>query len=136
MRPLGRWSIAILVALTVIVVAAFIGLTYRPSEALTPNDQFFKVAIGPTPQFNASTYTLRIDGLVKHPFELNYSEIKSLPNVSEDVTLDCVTGPSGRANWTGITLRSLLDIAQMNDTAIEVVFLCADGYSTSLTVGE
>jgi hypothetical protein len=136
MKFLSRTSAAILIAIVVIIAGTFIGLTYRPNEVLTPNDKFFKVSIGPTPQFNASTYTLKIDGLVKQPFELNYTEIKSLPNVSEDVTLECVTGPSDRANWTGVTLKSLLDRAQANDTVIDVIFFCADGYSTSLTIGE
>ena len=136
MRFVNRWSVAILVALMVIIAGVFVGLTVRPNPEITPNDQFFKVSIGPTPVFNASTYTLRIDGLVKQPFELNYSELKSLPNESEIVTLSCVTGPSATANWTGVSLKSLLDRAQVNDTAIDVIFLCADGYSTSLTVSE
>lgn len=59
-----------------------------------------------------------------------------MPSVSETATLDCVTGPSARANWTGLSLKGLLDLAQVNDTAIEVIFLCADGFSTSLTIEE
>jgi|GEM_PF-5581221 len=85
----------------VIIAGVFIGLTVRSNEEITPNDQFFKLSIGPTPRINASDYILRVDGLVKQPFELNYTEIKELPRISEDVTLDCVTGRSGRANWTG-----------------------------------
>lgn len=136
MKPINRWSVVVLVALMVIIAGVFIGLTVRSNEEITPNDQFFTLSIGPTPHINASDYILRIDGLVEQPFELNYSEIRSLPRTSESVTLDCVTGPSARANWTGISLKGLLDRAQINDTAIEVVFLCADGYSTSLTVAE
>lgn len=136
MKLVDRWSVVVLVALMVIAAGVFIGLTIRSNEEITPNDQFFKLSIGPTPQINASDYILRVDGLVKEPFELNYTEIKELSSISESVTLDCVTGRSGRANWTGIGLKSLLDRAQVNDTAIEVVFFCADGYSTSLTLSE
>lgn len=136
MKLINRWSIVALVALMVIIASAFIGLTVRSNQEITPNDQFFKVSIGPTPQINISAFTLRIDGLVQHPFTLNYSQIRSMASISEIVTLDCVTGPSGTANWTGIGLGGLLDLAQVNGTAIKVVFFCADGYSTSLTVAE
>jgi hypothetical protein len=136
MKLLSRWGVAVLVAAVVIIAGVFIGLTYQSNEEITPNDQFFTLSIGPTPHINASNYTLRIDGLVKQPFELNYSEIKSLPRISENILLDCVTGRSGRANWTGVSLKILLDRAQVNDTAVKVVFFCADGYSTSLTVAE
>ena len=136
MRQIIRLAVVVAIATAVIVAGAFIGLTVQSNEGITPNDKFFKTSIGTTPQINASTYVLRIDGLVNEPFELNYSEILASPSVSETVTLDCVTGWSGRANWTGIGLKSLLDRAQINDTAVEVVFFCADGYSTSLTIAE
>ncbi len=136
MKVIFRWAVVILVALLVIIAGVFLGLTLNSNEAITPNDKFFTLSIGPVPEFNASTYTLRIDGLVRQPFDLNYSEIKSLPNITEIVTLDCVTGRSGRASWTGVSLKSLLDRAQVNASVIDVIFLCADGYSTSLTISE
>ena len=136
MKVINRWSVVILVAIMMIVAGVFVGLTLQPNQAITPNDKFFTLSIGPTPEFNASTYALKIDGLVKQPFDLNYSEIRSLPNITEIVSLDCVTGRSGRASWTGVSLKRLLDQAQVNDSAIDVIFLCADGYSTSLTLSE
>ncbi len=136
MRLINRWSSVVIVVLMVIIAGALIGLTYRPDESITPNDKFFKISIGPTPHINASNYTLRIDGLVNQPIELDFSEIISMPSITESVSLDCVTGPSNRATWTGVSLKSLVDLAQVNDTAIEVIILCADGYSTSLTLAE
>jgi DMSO/TMAO reductase YedYZ molybdopterin-dependent catalytic subunit len=130
----NRWSGVAIIAIMVIIASAFIGLTVRSNEEITPNDQFFTESIGPPPLVNVSDYHLRIDGLVKQPFDLKYSEIRALPSTSEVVTLDCVTGQSGRANWTGISLKELLDSAQINDTATKVAFFCADGYSTSLTI--
>jgi len=128
--------VAILVIVSIVVAVSFVGLTIRSNESITPNDQFFKVAIGPSPVIDVSQWRLQIDGLVDHPMNLTYEETTSLPNITEVVTLDCVTGFSGRAYWTGTSLGDLIETLGVRQSVQEVVFFSADGYSTSLTISE
>lgn len=56
--------------------------------------------------------------------------------MTEAVTLDCVTGLSARAYWTGVRLADIMSMVGVRGDAAEVVFFCADGFSTSLTISE
>lgn len=67
---------------------------------------------------------------------LTYVDINSLPNITEAATLDCVTGLSARAYWTGVKFADIMDMVGVENGAGKVVFFSADGYSTSLTISE
>ncbi len=59
-----------------------------------------------------------------------------LPQVSEVETLECydnVPGGNliGTALWTGVKVRTILEMAHVKDRAVKVLFHTADGYSTS-----
>jgi hypothetical protein len=79
---------------------------------------------------------LRIDGLVLNNVTLNYISLTSLPNITEAASLRCVSGPTGRAYWTGVPISYILGMIGPLPAATEMVFHCADGYSTSLTLSE
>ncbi len=57
---------------------------------------------GPIPDFDESTWTLEVNGLVDNPFTLTYSELKALGPVDVQADMHCVTGWSTLDNtWTG-----------------------------------
>ncbi len=80
---------------------------------------------------------LVVKGLVSNPLNLTYGEIASFPLFWEIAELRCVYASSGRSyNWTGIPLFYLLNLAEVQPGAVEVVFRAEDDFSSSLTLDE
>lgn len=80
-----------------------------------------------------ANYRLKIDGLVKTPIEMTYSEVTSMPPTKKVVELNCVEGWSVTYLWKGVLLADLLEKAGGADPAGKVViFHCVDGYTSSL----
>lgn len=103
---------------------------------ITPNDEFFVVDIGDSPEIDADLWRLKVDGLVDRELSLTYDNITSFTSTNAVVTLKCVDGPTGTADWKGVKLKAVLDMAGVRDNATEVVFYAADGYSSSLTIDD
>jgi hypothetical protein len=130
------WIITIVLAIMFGALISGIILNQESYKEITPNDRFFVVSIGESPEINTDNWILKVDGLVDNQINLTYDNITSFPIVSDIVTLKCVDGPQGTANWTGVKLKTILDIAHLKEEAMEVVFFGADGYSSSLTVSD
>ena len=126
------------IGILVILSFPLIGLTSVIifSSGITPNDQFFVVTKGITPEINVSNWTLTIDGHVNQTLHFTYSNITSLPSTEVLATLQCVDGPSGTAIWKGVRVKELLDLAVIKNGAVDMVFYGADDYSSSLTIEE
>lgn len=131
-------GLKIIIALGIVfgILIAGIILNQGSYSSITPNDRFFVVSIGESPQIDEDTWTLRIDGLVENPMNFTYQNITSFPQVSDVVTLKCVAGPQGTANWTGVRLKALLELVGILEGAREVVFFAEDGYSSSLIIAD
>ena len=88
---------------------------------------------------NENDWTLEIGGLVNNPLTLDLAYLKSLPSITQKVTLECAGNgrallkphwPSmpwtyeavGTAEWRGTRLIDILENAQAKDSAIEWVF--------------
>jgi DMSO/TMAO reductase YedYZ molybdopterin-dependent catalytic subunit len=86
---------------------------------------------------------LAIDGAVRTPIQLDLDQIRSLPPLSLVVTLECAgngrafldppvageqwrTGAVGTAEWTGASLRAVLQMAEPLSSAVEVLCVGAD----------
>ena len=110
---------------------------------LTPNDRFYVRNHFPIPQLRKENWRLQVLGAVKRPLELTYAQFLNLPSSSRPVTLECAgngrsflvpkvkgvpweLGAIGTANWTGVTLASILEQAGLRDGAVEVVLEGAD----------
>ncbi|MFW9946618.1 MAG: DUF4079 family protein [Candidatus Odinarchaeota archaeon] len=104
--------------------------------SITPNDDFFVITKGEIPDINTSNWTLTIDGHVNNNLLFNYSNFTSQPSKEVLATLQCVEGPSGTALWKGVSIKYLLELADLKTGAVDVVFYAADAYSSSLTVEE
>ena len=82
-------------------------------------------------------WNLRVTGLIDNPLELTYGELKSLPSMEEYATLECVSNKVGgdlisTALWKGVSLKSVLEMAQVKPEATYVVFRCFDGYDVGI----
>ena len=90
------------------------------------------------PAFHASSYRLRIDGMVHKPLTMTIDDILRHPSVTETRFYQCVTGWTvPNATWTGIRLSSLLDAVQPHAGAHALKFYSFDGaYTESLTMAQ
>ncbi len=85
------------------------------------------------PKINLETYTLTVDGEVKNPVKLNWTEVQSIPKAESVSDFHCVEGWSVlNCKWEGIRFKQIEELVKPLDTAKAVTFECADAYTTSL----
>jgi DMSO/TMAO reductase YedYZ molybdopterin-dependent catalytic subunit len=113
------------------------------SSVVTANEQFFVRNHFSMPRLEQKDWRLRIEGRVKHPCELSYDELLSMPSRTVMMTLECAgnsriflspkvsglqweLGAVGNAEWTGVPLAAVLKRAGVKPGAIEVVLEGAD----------
>ena len=87
-----------------------------------------------TPRIDAATWTLSVDGMVDHPFQLTYAELLAMEMHEQYVTIACVSNEVGgdlvgNALWKGVRLRELLDRAGVQSGASQVVGHAFDGWT-------
>jgi DMSO/TMAO reductase YedYZ molybdopterin-dependent catalytic subunit len=98
----------------------------------TPIDQFFTTQHYGHPSVDATTYRLKVSGLVEHPKELALEEIRSMGKTVLDAGFECsgngppMQGLVSNGRWTGLPLRDLLKEVGVREKAREVVFFGAD----------
>lgn len=77
---------------------------------------------------NFADYRLRVGGLVEHPQEFSYAELKAMPKQEQITTHFCIQGWSGVAKWGGVPMRHLMDLVKPTAEARYAVFYSfADG---------
>ena len=125
-----------------------------PLEALrydiTPTGLHYLLIHFDIPAVDASTWRLRLGGLVDNPFELTLDDLRARPSRTIPVTLECagngrarlrprpLSNPwlfeaVGTAEWTGTPLGPLLDEAGLREDATELVF---SGFDRGVQGGE
>ncbi|HSM02900.1 MAG TPA: sulfite oxidase [Acidimicrobiia bacterium] len=118
-----------------------------PLEALaldiTPVGMHYLLVHFDIPLVDTSGWSLRIGGNVASPLDLSLDDLRSMPQATRVVTLECagngrtlmeprpVDQPWGleavsTAEWTGVPLRSVLDLAKPGTDTVDVVFQGAD----------
>jgi DMSO/TMAO reductase YedYZ molybdopterin-dependent catalytic subunit len=103
--------------------------------AITPNGNFYVTSKGGTPRIDRDKWRLTFDGLIAHPFTLNYADLVALPKIEKDFTLECISNTIGgsaigNAKWTGTPLKPLLERAAPLKDAAHAILYGADGLST------
>jgi len=78
---------------------------------------------------NFADWQLVIDGLVSRPQAIPLAALKAMPARSQITRHDCVEGWSAIAKWTGVPLKSLLDMAGVRPEANYIILHCADPQS-------
>jgi DMSO/TMAO reductase YedYZ molybdopterin-dependent catalytic subunit len=68
---------------------------------------------GSLPRFDEATWRLRVGGMVAHPLELTYAQLRALPRVDQVSTFHCVTGWTVKnVRWGGVRLHDVLASAR------------------------
>jgi DMSO/TMAO reductase YedYZ molybdopterin-dependent catalytic subunit len=105
-----------------------------------PNDRFYRIdtAFIP-PSVDRDTWRLRVLGLVDRTVELSYAELTALPLVEQFVTIACVSNEVGgnlvgNAKWTGVPLRTVLEMAGVQSSADQLVGRSIDGFTVGMPV--
>jgi DMSO/TMAO reductase YedYZ molybdopterin-dependent catalytic subunit len=110
---------------------------------LTPNELFFVRNHTRTPHIDPATWRLRVEGSgVGRPLELTYDELVGLGSQSETKFIECAgngrrffrdqqgtvasgtqwsLGAIGVAEWTGVRLSTVLELAELKGTAVDVM---------------
>jgi DMSO/TMAO reductase YedYZ molybdopterin-dependent catalytic subunit len=82
-------------------------------------------------------FRLAVRGLVESPFEVDFRELLTLPQVTEECDVHCVTGWSVLgASFTGVRVAELARRAKVKPEARHVVFEAAHGYTTNVRLAE
>jgi DMSO/TMAO reductase YedYZ molybdopterin-dependent catalytic subunit len=125
------------IAIVLLLIGSSAAVDNSPEGGnITPNDEFPVISVNGTPTIDPSAYRLVVDGTVQNVLSFTLDDVRAMPAVSEVLTLRSVSGPEGRANFTGVPLRTILDMAVLNASSQKVAFFSADGYSTDLTIDE
>jgi DMSO/TMAO reductase YedYZ molybdopterin-dependent catalytic subunit len=107
------------------------------SPFFTPNAEFYRVDTSLVlPKVPASTWQLRIRGMVDKPMVLSYDDLIQLPMIERDVTLTCVSEAVGgnyisNARWQGTLLAPILRKASIQTGADQIVMRDVNG----MTIG-
>ena len=98
----------------------------------TPNEQFFTTQHYGHPGVDVDAYRLRVSGLVDTALELSMDDLRAMPSRDLVFGFECsgnrgpLNGLSSNGRWTGVSLRTVLQRAGVQDAAREFVFFGAD----------
>jgi len=107
------------------------------SPFYTPNADFYRVDTSLViPQLQASTWQLKIHGMVDHPMTITFDQLMKMPMIEQDITLTCVSesvggGYIGNARWQGTLLADVLRKAGIQSGADQIVMRDVKG----MTIG-
>ena len=98
----------------------------------TPRNQFFTTQHYGHPAVDGSSYRLRVSGLVDDSLELSLDDLRGMESRELVFGFECsgnrgpLNGLSSNGRWTGVSLRTVLERAGVQDAAREFVFFGAD----------
>lgn len=115
-------------------VSEYSGITLTPiSVYIQYLDAHPDVAIKGVQNIDKATYRLNITGMVESPQLVTYDEVvDGFSSKLEVATLPCVEGWSVTVLWEGVPIVDLLNHYGMSSEANTIIFIAADGYSSSL----
>src|SRR4029079_18602591 len=105
---------------------------------VVPTGDFYRIDTALLiPSVAASTWSLRIHGLVERETTLTWEELLALPQFEQYVTISCVSNEVGgnlvgNAKWQGVRLREVLEIAGVNASASQLVGRSVDGFTAGM----
>ncbi|MGD8545754.1 MAG: molybdopterin-dependent oxidoreductase [Candidatus Bathyarchaeota archaeon] len=89
------------------------------------------------PKIDLEKWFLMVDGEVGRSLKLDWNDIRKLPRIESVSNFHCVEGWSVLdLKWEGISFKTIFDLVKPNRYAKFVIFQCADGYTTSLSMKE
>lgn len=87
---------------------------------------------GTPTQVDSDTYRLTITGMVDHPLSFTYEQLRCLPKITASPSLICEGFFVDVATWSGVDLKSLLDLAGIQKSANQIKLRAADGYAIAV----
>ena len=102
---------------------------------VTPNDQFYRIDTALlVPQIDASTWQLKVFGMVDRPRTYTYADLQAMPLIEQYATIACVSNTVGgdlvgNALWTGARLKEILGAAGIQQGATQIVGRSVDGFT-------
>ncbi len=110
------------------------------SPLVTPTRDFYRIdtAFVP-PRVDATTWSMRVTGMVDREIELNYQELLELDMVEQYITIACVSNEVGgrlvgNAKWLGVPLSDVLDLAGVQPGADQLVGRSVDRFTVGFPV--
>lgn len=104
---------------------------------VTDNADFYRVDTAFTiPRLTTEQWRLRIHGMVREPFEIDFAKLTAMPLVQRTITLSCVSNEvggnlNGTATWLGARISDLLARAQPEPGADCVLSTSVDAFTVS-----
>ncbi len=105
------------------------------TPVVMPNDRFYRIDTTlVTPSVDASTWSLRVFGMVDREVRLSFAELVAMPLIERYVTISCVSNEVGgnlvgNAKWTGVRLADVLALAGVQAGATQIVPRSVDGWT-------
>jgi DMSO/TMAO reductase YedYZ molybdopterin-dependent catalytic subunit len=88
-------------------------------------------------QATISDWKLRIHGEVERPLTLDFQELLRLPQAEITCDVHCVTGWTLLdSRWSGVQLKTILDLVHARPNARFVIFEAAAGYTSNIPTSE
>ncbi len=84
------------------------------------------------PEVDLESWTLTVEGEVKHPGEYTLDQIKSLPHISQNTRHICVEGWDVVGNFGGARISDFLTMVGASPSARYIEVVCADDYYSSV----
>ena len=114
-----------------------------PIPPITPNDDFYVTSCCGTPSVDGDTWSLTIRTATGTLASIDLAGLAALGGREREHTLECIgANPYNQAIsntvWTGLPLTEVFEAlgVEVPPTTLELVMTCADGYSTSLPIGD
>ncbi|HEX4764796.1 MAG TPA: sulfite oxidase [Lichenihabitans sp.] len=113
------------------------------ADWLTPIDQYYVRSHFASPELHDTGWRLKIGGAVDKPFSLSPADLAALPQTSFPAVMECAgngrvfyepareglqwqSGAVGNAEWGGVLLRDVLELAGVKPGAVDVILVGAD----------
>ena len=104
-----------------------------PGQTLTAPDKWPLLHFGPVPKTDIATWSLKVYGEVDNPVTLDWAQLSALPTKEITADIHCVTAWSRLDDrWTGVPIKSILDLVKPTAQARYVMALAEYGYTTSI----
>ena len=106
---------------------------------LTPTSSFYVRNHFSIPDIQRSEWSLEVGGKVSHELSLSLQELKTLPRITMPITMECAgnnrsdleppapgnqfqNGAVSAAYWAGVSLKDVLEMANIEPCAVEILF--------------
>ena len=90
---------------------------------------------GNAKNIDLTTYRLKVSGLVDHPLELNFEELRCFPKVTVKAKIVCPGYFIDESTWSGVPFATLLEKAGVQKKATQAILISAD-YQTTIPLSD